>query len=266
VGRILPGTEGVEIFSGGRLFARRVLGSSRVQGEGILCQLFADSVFCDYVPNTLPPLVVFSPESGGFSSLPLEGASGGWELAELSVREGDWYLGWKAPAGEARFRYSRIPGGTGREEEIPVEVYRSVLVPGRLEEAPPELASLIRHLEISPVPDRVTGLRMATGVPEPGTLYLSASPEALDQGSYRELVAGYAGDRWLVLDPEAFRIYRENRGTGLEETELPPLPEGCVYTGFAVEEDRLILSWEEQAFPMVRGAGLVFSPMDWGIR
>jgi len=266
VGRILPGMEGAELFSGGRLFDRRVLGSSLVQGEGIVCQLFSDSVFCDYVPNTLPPLVFFSPETGGFSSLPLEGAAGGWELAELSVREGDWYLGWKAPVGEARFRYGRIPGGTDREEEIPVEAYRSVLVPGRLEEAPPELASLIRHLETSPAPDRVIGVRIASGVPDPGTLYLTASPEALNRGSYRELVAGYAGDRWLVLDPDAFRIYREGRGTGPGEMTLPSLPEGCVYTGFAVEEDRLILSWEEQAFPLVRGAGLVFSALNWGIR
>ena len=48
VGRILPGMEGAELFSGGRLFDRRVLGSSLVQGEGIVCQLFSDSVFCDY--------------------------------------------------------------------------------------------------------------------------------------------------------------------------------------------------------------------------
>ena len=75
----------VVIHRDSHIFAGRTLGGLFFLRQGILVQLYGDSIFNSNIPDALPPLWHFDPQENRFVEVPdrKKHWSQGWELMEL---------------------------------------------------------------------------------------------------------------------------------------------------------------------------------------
>ena len=196
-------------------------------------------------------------------SPPSQSGSSRWELISLIPDEldGTFNLEWKASGAQSTdFRYSSYDIQTNRERIISRAEFRQAYG-SVVSEEPPEFAELV-HAIRAVQPDRKS-LQLAvrsSSSPSITRFYLTHANSSKPEPSQSVLVRVYRDNgvsHALLEDGTVIRL-----GSGDSELiELPQLEESFMYTDLFVNNDTLILPWEEVDFTHVGQAGLLLLKM-----
>ncbi|MBI9103286.1 MAG: hypothetical protein JEY99_12790 [Spirochaetales bacterium] len=238
-------------------FKERTLGKIVLGGQEIFCQIYGDRVFSNLPPSGEAPLVSYSLTESDYRVLDIPvGRSPTEELVESCFKEDEWFLSWKSSGPEGiSFRYHSWNPATGRAESIEVEEYRLNFLPLALSKGPETISAFLE--ECLPIPSEETVYVITWNYPDGRSnsfYYGDTSILSSGGGDVRFLTGLSTPDGMFLLEPAANTLWNN---LFQESQELPPLPEKCVYTGFSILDNWLILSWEEQKFPMVGTSGLL---------
>jgi hypothetical protein len=196
----------------------------------------------------------------------------GWDVdVFMQGRDGFWYYrGISKKTAQGIGSYFRTPDPAVSGEKTSAGVFRNASLPYSIDSAPVVLGRVLS------VVCGLTGaetFKVATVYsPEfEGTRYFSAGPAQSDQvielagcylnGNARGYVGEYAGEYALAILPDGRGAYgkRADPSASIEggRFDLPPLPEGFVYTHVGLSGSAIVAAWEEQQGWNVGAAGFL---------
>ena len=161
---VIEGNPRLIIHRNSHAFAGRTLGGLFSLGEGILIQLYGDSVLNPAAQEVLPSLWRFDLQTGHFIAVP-EGEEywgRGWELVELHPQGETRLERWKKDDGqEVSFRYIQYPSpdsNGGSEKVLERETFRRLSFPVPLAEASRPIRSGWDLMGVLEDPERIRDL------------------------------------------------------------------------------------------------------------
>lgn len=261
MGELTDETPLLRVFTDPAVFSPRTVGNFFYFDGRFYGQMYFNTVF-HTTPPPQPVLSLFSLDAGltDFRIIPfsLQNRDSGWELRTvypLSAEE-SWNLVWKKRGKEKTlFRYTRLDFTDWKQNEIDEREFITAASPKDAGSAVPELLrQLVKRLGIGDT--AVIDVTLRSPAPKQPEIYRFGDPEKInaDDGEYYSLPAFHTGSRCYLLAAGPPRLlYADSTGAGT--IELPPLPEGFLYTGLAVSGDRIVLLWEERRFTQTGAAG-----------
>lgn len=241
------------------------------QGDSLLCHLYFNRILNVVSQTELKlqgiSLLRLTPSSGiyEFCTPPYQEEHPEWEaVGFVPVTPREFYLQWKySDRNRTLFSYSHFDLAGLKEEEVETLAYRKSY---RFEDA--RETSVLRVLlaearKLLDAPGFSTAYQLhIRSEDQPLPRRYEYHPEDFTRAEEIRLFTlpgVYRGEGYLLLLPDGLLLQGTSGSRQIRRFQLPPLPEGHVYTDLSLHGSYLLAGWERTAFTDVGAAGIFFA-------